>query len=133
MSLPVTLGALETLNGMLEHEPAWWPMVCAELAEGKGYWEIAQRYGVKPALFRGWIGGDKDRERDFLTALEYRKELRQERAAARLAGFVEAGINEDEINAGHVLKAIESTLGKGGIGVSVDTGGGSVTIIHESA
>ena len=38
--------------------------------------------GVKPALFRGWIGGDVDRERDFQAALGYRKEYREEMALA---------------------------------------------------
>ena len=133
MSMAVTLGALEMLNGLAEKEPAWWPDVCARIAAGTGDWEIAKEYSVKPALFRGWIGGDKQRELDFQTALEYRKELRQEKAGARLAALVDAEFDEALVNPGHVLKAIESTLGKGGIGVNVDTGGGNVTIIHESA
>lgn len=133
MSVPATISGLEMLNGFMQNEPEWWVDVCAQIASGKPYYEIAEVYCIKPALFRGWIGGDKQRETDFQNALEYRKEFRQEKAAARLAGFVDAKINDGDVSPAHVLKAIDSTLGKDGIGVNVNTGGGNVTIIHESA
>lgn len=130
MSIPATTSSLETLNGLIEHEPAWWVDVCARIAAGAGYWEIAQERAIKPALFRGWIGGDAKREKDYQTALEYRQEYRNELAAARLAGFVGADVRDEDINPAHVLKAIESTLGKGGPAVRVDA---NITIVHESA
>jgi len=130
MALHVTLSSLKTLNEMIQHEESWWPDVCARVAEGEGYWDIAQGLLIKPALFRGWIGGDAGRERDFQAAMGYRKEYREEKAGARLAGFVDASINESDITPSHVLKAIESTLGSGGTAVKVDT---QITIIHESS
>lgn len=133
MSVPATMGSLEVLNGLVEHEPAWWIDVCARVGEGEPWWEMARERMVKPALFRAWISVDEKREKDFQAALAVREELSKEKARHRLSGFVAAEVREADINPAHVLKAIESTLGKGGIGVSVDTGGGSVTIIHESA
>jgi len=132
VSIPATMSSLETLNGLVEHEPGWWPDVCAKIASGTGYDEVARELMIKPALLRGWIGGDKGREADFQRAMEYRKELRKEKAENRLAAFVDSQIDESLVNPTHVLAAIEKTLGKGGIGVNVDTGGGNVTIIHES-
>lgn len=133
MSIPATMGSLETLNGLLEHEPAWWIDVCARVGEGEPWWDLARERMVKPALFRAWVSVSPEREKDFQAALACREELSKEKARHRLAGFVDASVNDEDVNPAHVLKAIESTLGKGGIGVSVDTGGGSVTIIHESA
>lgn len=130
MTIPVTMSSLDALNTRLEKEPEWWVDACARMAEGVPYWEIAGEMYVKPALFRGWIGGDKDRERDFQAAMAHRAEYRNEKAAARLAEFVDAGVKADDVNPAHVLKAIESTLGKGGVGVKVDA---NITIIHESA
>ena len=129
MSMHLTQSSLKTLNELVEHEESWWVDVCARIAEGEGYWDIARGLAIKPALFRGWIGGDAGREKAFQEALGYRGEYRKERASARLAAFVDAEVDEDEITPGHVLKAIEGTLG-GGVGVKVDT---QITIIHESA
>lgn len=136
MSLPATLSSLETLNGNYEHEPAWWPNVCARISEGTGYWVIAQELGIKAQLFRGWIGGDAEREKAFLAALKYRDEYRQEVARQKLHDIVDTTLAAGDINPAHVLKAIEATLPKGGgTSVSVNAGSGNhpMTVVFVEA
>ena len=116
---------LETLNGLMEHEPTWWPDVLARVAEGKGYWEIARERMVKPALFRGWIGGDPAREAAYQKALEYRKEYRQELAAANVSEIAQVVHQDSSVSVGDTLKAAGMVLDKGGEG----KGGGGVTVI----
>ena len=126
--------SVEVLNEKLG-DGAWWVDVCAEIAGGKSHAEIAVRMCVKAALFRGWIGGDVEREREYPAALSYRQVCWVERAQMKRAGLVDAAYRDEDVNPGHVMKAIDSTLGAvdrgrgGGITVVVDRScGGSVAI-----
>lgn len=129
MSIPATLSSLETLNGLVEHEPAWWPDVCARIAGGTGYWEIAKERCIKPALFRGWIGGDAKREADYQTALSHRAEYRREVAAANVMKI--ASVEHEFVKPSDTLRAAELVLGSGsssGISVGIGSGPGRVKI-----
>ena len=125
MSTTLTVLGIEILNDNFANDNAWWGGFLARVAEGTGYWQIAEELGIKPALMRGWIGGDPKREEEYQTALGYRKEYRQEKALHRLAGLVDAEFDPELLNPTHVLKAIESTIGGNALKISGGVGGGA--------
>ncbi len=122
----VTRQQIAELQGLDDADEHWFSGVCADITNGesvdRAYANLLAKYDVSWGAVRAWIDADASRQAKWKAALAARKELRIERAAARVAKIASVEHEDSEVTVADTLKAAGMVLEVGkdkGTGVAV--------------